>query len=336
MKKPKLVFAVALICLAVYMLFFVDRAPKKEYFMDSGYVFGTTYHITYEADSLLTNAIRASFQRFDASLSMFNPKSVIAAVNRNDSVTLDSLFLNVFHKATEVSAATNGAFDMTVAPLVNLWGFGFKEKAQVTAARVDSLLPLVGYQKMTIQNNRVVKQNPQMMIDASAIAKGYACDVVAQELARHGAKNYIVEIGGEVVVEGHNAKGKPWRVGINKPVEDSTSTVSEIEQVVELTRGGMATSGNYRNFYVENGKKYSHTIDPKSGYPVQHSLLSATILAHDCMTADAYATACMVMGLEQSLELCRLRNDIEGYFIYDDHGALKTVWSDGFPIRQDK
>ena len=336
MKKPKLIFAVALICLAVYMLFFVDRAPKKEYFMDSGYVFGTTYHITYEADSSLTNAIRASFQRFDASLSMFNPKSVIAAVNRNDSVTLDSLFLNVFHKATEVSAATNGAFDMTVAPLVNLWGFGFKEKAQVTAARVDSLLPLVGYQKMTIQNNRVVKQNPQMMIDASAIAKGYACDVVAQELARHGAKNYIVEIGGEVVAEGHNAKGNPWRVGINKPVEDSTSTVSEIEQVVELTRGGMATSGNYRNFYVENGKKYSHTIDPKSGYPVQHSLLSATILADDCMTADAYATACMVIGLEQSLELCRVRNDIEGYFIYDDHGALKTVWSDGFPIQQDK
>jgi len=336
MKKPKLIFAVALICLAVYMLFFVDRAPKKEYFMDSGYVFGTTYHITYEADSSLTNAIRASFQRFDASLSMFNPKSVIAAVNRNDSVTLDSLFLNVFHKATEVSAATNGAFDMTVAPLVNLWGFGFEEKSQITAAQVDSLLPLVGYQKITIQHGRVVKQNPHIMLDASAIAKGYACDVVAQELARRGAKNYIVEIGGEVVVEGHNAKGKPWRVGINKPVEDSTSTVSEIEQVVELTRGGMATSGNYRNFYVENGKKYSHTIDPKSGYPVQHSLLSATILADNCMTADAYATACMVMGLEKSLELCRSHDDIEGYFIYDDHGELKTVWSDGFPIEKGK
>lgn len=336
MKKPKLVFAVALICLAVYMLFFVDRAPKKEYFMDSGYVFGTTYHITYEADSSLTNAIRESFQQVDASLSMFNPKSVIASVNRNDSVALDSLFITVFNKAHEVSSVTNGAFDITVAPLVNLWGFGFKEKAQVTAARVDSLLPLVGYQKIAIQNNRVVKQNPAMMLDASAIAKGFACDVVARQLARYGAKNYMVEIGGELVAEGQNAKGNPWRVGINKPLEDSTSTVSEIQQVVEMTHGGMATSGNYRNFYVENGKKYSHTIDPISGYPVQHSLLSATIIAADCMTADAYATACMVMGLEKSVQLCRLRKDIEGYFIYDDHDTLKTVWSDGFPIHQDK
>jgi len=336
MKKPKVIFAIVLFSVAVYMLFFVERAPKKEYFMDSGYVFGTTYHITYEADSSLTNAIRASFQRFDASLSMFNPNSVISAVNRNDSVTLDSLFLTVFNKAQEVSSVTNGAFDITVAPLVNLWGFGFKEKAQATSARVDSLLPLVGYKKISIKNNLVVKENPLMMLDASAIAKGFACDVVAQELVRHGATNYMVEIGGELVAEGKNAKGNQWRVGINKPVEDSTSTVSEIQQVVEMTHGGMATSGNYRNFYVENGKKYSHTIDPISGYPVQHSLLSATIIAADCMTADAYATACMVMGLDQSLQLCRSRKDIEGYFIYDDHDSLKVAWSDDFPIRLDK
>ena len=336
MKKPKLLFAIVLICLAAYMLFFVEGKPKKQYFSDNGYVFGTTYHITYEADSSLTTFIRGAFQRVDNSLSMFNPNSVISAVNRNDSVKLDSLFLTIFNKAQEVSLATNGAFDMTVAPMVNLRGFGFKEETKVTSERVDSLLPLVGFQKIAIKNGQVIKENSLIMLDASAIAKGFACDVVAHALARHGAKNYLVEIGGELVAEGQNAKGKAWHVGINKPIEDSTSVVSEIQQVVEMTHGGMATSGNYRNFYMQNGKKYSHTIDPISGYPVQHSLLSATIVADDCMTADAYATACMVMGLEKSLELCRFRNDIEGYFIYDDHDSLKVVWSDGFPIRQDK
>ena len=336
MKKPKLIFAIVLLCLAVYMLFFVEGKPKKQYFVDSGYVFGTTYHITYEADSSLTNVIRASFQRVDASLSMFNPNSVISAVNRNDTVALDSLFLTVFYKSQQISLATNGAFDITVAPLVNLWGFGFKEQTPVTAAQIDSLLPLIGYHKIAIKNKQVVKDNALMMLDASAIAKGFACDVVAHDLARHGAKNYLVEIGGELVAQGINAKGKSWRVGINKPIEDNTSVVNEIQQVVEITQGAMATSGNYRNFYLQNGKKYSHTIDPLSGYPVQHSLLSATIVSNDCMTADAYATACMVMGLEKSLELCRSRQDIEGYFIYDDSDSLKVVWSDGFPIQVDK
>lgn len=237
---------------------------------------------------------------------MFNEQSTISAINRNDtSVVLDSLFMRVFQRSMEISAATDGAFDITVAPLVNAWGFGFKQSAMPTQHDIDSLLQIVGYQKVECRDGCIVKADPRMMLDCYAIAKGFGCDVVANALKAHGVENYIVEIGGEVAVSGRNAQGDAWRIGINKPVDDSLSVASEIEQIALLTHGGMATSGNYRNFYVSDGKKYAHTIDPKSGYPVQHRLLSATIVADDCMTADAFATACMVVGLERSLAILR-------------------------------
>lgn len=334
MNKKRLIFVFLLLVACLYFLFWHERSSKS-YLLHQGVVFGTTYHITYESPdgTSLDSVILNELQIFDNSLSMFNEHSVISAVNRNDtSVVLDTLFVRVFKKAREVSTATHGAFDMTVAPLVNVWGFGFKKNEAVTSQVIDSIMPFIGYTKIKLVGNQIEKADSRMMLDASAIAKGYACDVLAQALVRQGVRNYIVEIGGEVALNGKNAKGKAWRVGINKPIEDSTSLVSEIQDVVELTHGGMATSGNYRNFYVKNGKKYSHTINPQTGYPVQHSLLSATIIAPDCMTADAYATACMVMGLDESLKLCRERADIEGYFIYADHDSIKVVRSEGFPL----
>lgn len=331
----KKILSLLLISVALVAIFVIDeQTPSKRYFSDGGYVFGTTYKIIYEANESLTPHIHAAMMAVDTSLSMFNQKSTIAAINRNDnSIELDSLFVRVFQRSQEISTATGGAFDITVAPLVNLWGFGFNKRSLVTPERIDSALQLVGYQRIKIENGKIVKENPAIMLDASAIAKGFASDVVADTLRHYGVKNYLVEIGGEVVVLGKNSKGNAWRIAINKPVEDSLSVNNEIEQVAVLERGGIATSGNYRNFYIENGKKFAHTIDPKSGYPVQHSLLSATILANDCMTADAYATACMVMGLEKSLEFCA-ENNLEGYFIYAENGRTKTVKTKNFPISE--
>lgn len=339
MNRRRQLFALIFIGIALTaLLLFEEKAHDKRYFTDSGIVFGTTYHITYESDTALTADIRAAFVQVDNSLSMFNERSTISAINRNDtSVVPDTLFRRVFDKSMEVSTATDGAFDITVAPLVNAWGFGFKHGAMPTQRDIDSLMQTIGYEKVGWSDDgtgRIRKADPRVTLDCGAIAKGFGCDVVAAALKAHGVENYIVEIGGEVAVNGHNAQGEAWRIGINKPVEDSLSVASEIQQIAVLTRGGMATSGNYRNFYVINGKKYAHTIDPKSGYPVRHELLSATIVADDCMTADAYATACMVVGVERSLQLCE-ENGLQGFFIYSDGDGYQTAQTADFPLKKE-
>jgi thiamine biosynthesis lipoprotein len=201
----------------------------------------------------------------------------------------------------------------------------------VTAELIDSLKTLVGYQKVWIENDRLVKIHPNTMLDASAIAKGFACDLVGEYLKKQGCKNYMVEIGGEVVAKGKNAKGNYWSIGISKPDDNNFFTEQKLKAIVELKERALATSGNYRNFYVEDGVKYAHTIDPKTGYPVQHSLLSTTVLAEDCMTADAFATAFMVSGLEKSIAIAEAGHGIGVYFIYsDDEGNFKTYISPGF------
>ena len=340
MHKKRQFFALLFIAIAMVVLLFVEgneaeQKGEKQFFAESGFVFGTTYSIKYEADSALTTVIRDAMQRVDGSLSMFNEQSTISAINRNDtSVVIDSLFVRVFNRSMQISEATHGAFDITVAPLVNAWGFGFKNKMMPTQRQVDSLLQVVGYQKIRLENNKVVKNDQRIMLDCSAIAKGFGCDVVAEALRANGVENYMVEIGGEVAVGGHNASNDAWQIGINKPIDDSLSVRSELEAVAQLSYGGMATSGNYRNFYMHDGKKYAHTIDPKSGRPVQHNLLSATIVAGDCMTADAFATACMVSGLDSALSFCQA-NNLQGYFIYTDGSAddYKIAMTSGFPVK---
>ena len=333
--RKKLFFALILFIVALLLLIIKDPEIKHEYLRTEGVVFGTTYHITYASPEgrNLDTTITKALKEIDYSLSMFNEESTISRINRNDTtVFVDSLFKHLFNNSQKVSQRTKGAFDITVAPLVNLWGFGFKKQDQVTPEKVDSLLLYVDYSSVQIIGNQILKQHEKTMLDASAIAKGYACDHVANALREQGVENLLVEIGGEVTALGVNQNGNLWRIGINKPIEDSTSTVSEIQRIVTFSNAGMATSGNYRNFYIKDGKKFSHTINPKTGYPVEHSLLSATIIAPDCMTADAYATACMVMGLESALELCNNDSNIAGFFIYDNHGTITEVWSDDFPI----
>ncbi len=295
-----------------------------------GSVFGTFYHITYQSGQNLQTGVEATLQEVDKSLSPFNKESVITAINNNTSMDTNTMFTDVFQLAQEVSVATDGAFDITVAPLVNLWGFGFKNMDNVSEEKVDSLLQYVGYEKVKLVEGKIVKECPETMLDCSAIAKGYGVDAVGLYLESQGVKNYMVEIGGEVRVRGTNPKGELWHVGINKPNDDPTNMNNEIEQVLQLTQMAMATSGNYRNFYEKDGKKYAHTIDPRTGHPVQHSILSSTVLAKDCATADAYATAFMVLGLEEAKKVLAQHPDLMAFFIYsDDEGGTHDWCSPG-------
>ena len=327
MNKKKWIWQLPfLLLLIVGTVLIIRQQRAMPYQMNSGMVFGTVYNISYECDSDLHQAIKAELQKVDNSLSPFNEHSVITAINQNQDVKPDEMFLTVFNKAMEISRETDGAFDITVAPLVNAWGFGFKNGSQPNRQQVDSLRRLIGYEKVILKNDRIVKQSPDIMLDCSAIAKGYGSDVVARFLQQQGVKNFMVEIGGEVVTSGVNPQRLPWRIGVTKPTDDSLSIKGEIQSVLNVTDLAMATSGNYRNFYYKGGKKYAHTIDPKTGYPVQHSLLSATVLAKDCATADAYATSFMVLGIDGAKKVLERHPELMAYFIYADDKGQNAVW----------
>lgn len=316
------------ICLIILNFSALSCLKPSSYVYNEGSVYGTIYHIVYESPGGkdLKPLIEEKLKEFDLSFSTFNKESVISKINSNRPVRPDKYFINCFRKSIEVSENTNGAFDITVAPLVNAWGFGFTRKESVTEYLIDSLLQFVGYQKVKLANGEIIKENPSVMLDMSAIAKGYTCDLIGDFLKEKGCLNYMVEIGGEVVAKGINAKGNAWSIGISKPDENALFSDQDIQEIVSLPDKALATSGNYRNFYEENGKRYAHTIDPKSGYPVQHSLLSATVLADDCMTADAYATAFMVLGLEEGIKLSKKLPGLEVYFIYSDETGFNKIY----------
>ena len=310
---------------------FLNKNTK--YIINEGTVYSTYYRVIYESPGGkdLQKGIEEKMMKLDYSLSAFNPDSLLSKINQNLPVRTNSLFRKCFRKAMEVSSKTEGAFDMTVSPLVNAWGFGFKNKENITQPLIDSLLHITGYSKVKINWNRVKKEYQETMLDASAIAKGLGVDLVARYLSSKGCRNYMVEIGGEIVARGVNSENRTWRIGISKPENDTLYLYGGYEAIVSISNKALATSGNYRNFYIDGEKKYSHTIDPKTGFPVQHSLLSATVLADDCMTADAYATAFMVLGVEKSMQIVKKTPGLECFLIYgDDKGDYNSVYSEGF------
>lgn len=317
------------IIFVVVVLAVVAIAVRKQnvaYQHDSGFVFGTTYNITYQSNENLKSEIEKTLAEVDNSLSPFNEKSVITHVNKNETVTLDDHFTTVFRLSSEIYKDTEGAFDITVAPLVNAWGFGFKNGITPDHHAIDSLMQFVGFDKVKLQDGKIIKTDDRLMLDCSAIAKGYGVDAVARLLKSKGIDNYMVEIGGEIVASGENPKGAPWRIGVSKPDDDSVSVSNEIQGIIKISNRAMATSGNYRNFYYKGGKKYAHTIDPKTGCPVQHSILSATVVSDECAKADAYATAFMVMGLDKAKAVLARHKDLMAYFIYSDDKGNNKVW----------
>ena len=364
--------ALFLLALIVGTVLIVRENQKTVYQKNEGRIFGTVYHITYQCANDLHEEILAELQRVDRSLSMFNDSSTISRINRNEALDLsqDSLFVEVFQLAQRIAEDTDGAFDITVAPLVNAWGFGFKNDVMPTDAAIDSLRRFVGYQKVSLEalsdtsslhlegQQRaflVKKTDPRIMLDCSAIAKGFGCDLVARFFRRQGIENYMIEIGGEVVVGGVSEKGEKWRIGVTKPENAAPSQPpptgggETLQTILQLPlssphsggqRGAhssllaprssfsaLATSGNYRNFYVKDGKRYAHTIDPRTGRPVQHSILSATVIADNCATADAYATAFMVLGLDEARQILNRHPELLAYLIHTDENGHYAVWA---------
>lgn len=316
----------ALLVLTAIIIVIVRQQKTIPFQHNTGFIFGTIYNITYQSDDDLQTEIEGELKKVDESLSTFNKTSTISKINQGKDVKVDDMFAEVFTLGENIAKETDGAFDMTVAPMVNTWGFGFKTGKEPSKAVVDSLRNIVGYQKIKMEKKHIIKQNPNTMLDCSAIAKGFGSDVVAKFLRQKGIKNFMIEIGGEIVTCGLNEKRVPWKIGVTKPVDDSLNNQQEIQTILNVTNKAMATSGNYRKYYYKNGKKYAHTIDPKTGYPVQHNILSSTVFADNCATADAYATAFMVTGLDGAKKILAKHPELMAYFIYADQNGKNAVW----------
>jgi thiamine biosynthesis lipoprotein len=293
---------------------------------------GSYYAITYfdEQGRNFQHEIDSIFHAVDMSVNLWANNSVISKVNRNEEVTLDSIFIDNFRIAQEAAKLSDGYFDPTISPIVAAWGFSYKNGDTLTPQLIDSLRDLVDYRKVRIENGSVIKDNPAMTLDFNAIAQGYTSDLIASFLESQGVVNYLVDTGGEIMAKGGKPNGQSWIVGIEKPA-DNWDSEQVVHTRIALRDKGLVTSGSTRKYVERNGKRYSHCIDPKTGYPVEHNVLSVTVLAENSVWADALASICMVMGIEKSLPLIESMDGVEAYYIYvNKQNALETFASEGF------
>lgn len=320
------------IVLLITGLLVLASCNKPQKIVLQGLAQGSYYAVTYfdEQGRNFQHEIDSIFHAVDMSVNLWVDSSIISKVNRNEEVTLDSIFINNFNIAQEAAQLSDGYFDPTISPIVAAWGFSYKTGDSITPQLIDSLKQLVDYRKIRIENEKIVKESPSIQLDFNAIAQGYTSDLIAHFLESRGIENYLVDTGGEIMARGEKPDGKPWIVGIEKPAENWDS-----EQVVQtriaLRDKGLVTSGSTRKYVERNGKRYSHCIDPKTGYPVEHQLLSVTVLADNSVWADALASICMVMGKEKSLPLIENLDEVEAYYIYvNERNELETFATNGF------
>ena len=318
------------VCCVLALLSSCVNQPKK--IVLQGLAQGSYYAITYfdELNRNFQHEIDSIFHAVDMSVNLWVDSSIISKVNRNEEVTLDSIFIDNFCIAQKAAHLSDGYFDPTISPIVAAWGFSYKSGDSLTPQLIDSLKQLVDYRKIHIENGMIIKENPYMKLDFNAIAQGYTSDLIAAFLESRGIKNYLVDTGGEIMARGIKPNGQPWIVGIEKPAENWDS-----EQVVQtrvaLHDKGLVTSGSTRKYVERNGRRYSHCIDPKTGYPVEHNVLSATVMAENSVWADALASICMVMGMEKSLPLIESMDGVEAYYIFvDEQNELETFATEGF------
>lgn len=313
----------------LFVLIFLSCRKTNSYDSFAGFAQGTTYSIVFANDGRfdpekMKSDVESILHDFDMSLSLYIDSSTLSRINRNEEIAPDKYFIEAFTKSTEISAITSGAFDITVGPLVNAWGFGPDSHKDFSDSKRDSLLMLIGMDKVKIENGKVIKAFPGIILDFNAIAQGYSVDIISAFFDSKRIESYLVEIGGEVRVKG-DKNGVLWRIGIDRPVDNNNLPGSDLQAIINLKDRSLATSGNYRKFYIENGIKYSHTIDPRTGYPAKNQLLSATVLADDCATADGIATACMVFGLQEAIEFIDAHPEFDAFLIYsDDSGNFRT------------
>lgn len=315
----------------VITLMAVSCAAPPEFLTFRGFAQGTTYSVIYEdvagiGNKAMRDTVEWALREFDMSMSLYVDSSIVSRINRNEHAEPDKYFIDIFNISREAWKLTDGAFDITVGPLVNAYGFGRDTLNTFSETVRDSLMNLVGMEKVDIVDGLLVKQDPGITLDFNAIAQGYSVDLVSDLLESMGIKNYLVEIGGEVRAGG-TKYGQYWRIGVDKPEEGNEVPGAELQAIIRMKNASLNTSGNYRNFYVDEGVKYSHTINPKTGDPARNTLLSATIVAPDCAWADAIATSCMVMGKDKAIELINSRKELEGFLVYSDESGKYRTWT---------
>lgn len=308
------------------------RQPKK--MVLQGLAQGSYYAVTYydEQERNFQHEIDSIFHAVDMSVNLWVDSSVISKVNRNEEIVLDDIFIDNFNIAQEAAKLSDGYFDPTISPIVAAWGFSNKHGDSITPQLIDSLKQLVDYRKVRIENGKVIKENPSIQLDFNAIAQGYTSDMIASFLESRGVKDFLVDTGGEIMARGSKPNGQPWIVGIEKPA-DNWDSEQVVQTRIALRDKGLVTSGSTRKYVERNGKRYSHCINPKTGYPVEHQLLSATVLAENSVWADALASICMVMGLEKSLEIINALDGVEAYYIFaNEKNELETYTTEGFKM----
>ena len=307
-----------------------DRPPQK--IVLQGLAQGSYYAVTYfdEQGRNFQHEVDSIFHAVDISVNLWVDSSIISKVNRNEAVTLDSIFIDNFNIAQQAAQLSNGYFDPTISPIVAAWGFSYKNGDSITPQLIDSLKGLVDYRKIRIENGKVVKDNPAIQLDFNAIAQGYTSDLIARFLESRGITNFIVDTGGEIMARGSKSNGSHWSVGIEKPAENMDAE-RIVQTRITLRDKGLVTSGSTRKYVERNGRRYSHCIDPTTGYPVEHQVLSVTVLAESSVWADALASICMVMGMETSLPLIESMDGVEAYYIFvNEQNALETFATEGF------
>ena len=318
----------------IYSLLLTFASCGDKNYHNSGAIWGTTYNITYSATHDFGDSIISVMDDIEHELSMFSPSSTVSLINRNENVEISQDFINVFELSRRISALCDGAFDPTVGPLTNMWGFG-SDKGKIdhvpTDNQIDSILQCVGISDCRLDGTKVLKKSADTQFDFSSIAKGYGVDAVAAMLSRNGVSDYLVEIGGEIVARGVNPKGKPWKIQIDAPLADTLAHIPML--VIPLVNSAIATSGNYRNFHTAQGRRIGHTLDPRTGYPVETSNLSATVIAPDCATADALATACMVLDDSVAINLIDSLPDIEALLAVYSSDSIILRHTKNFPLK---
>lgn len=327
----------AFLLLIASLLLLCSCEKSGRYVRIEGFAQGGTYHVICSpvrgvGQQALRAAIDSRLQAIDFSLSGYNKGSLLSRLNAGEDLPLDSLFIECFTLSKAVWAETDGAFDPSAAPLFDLWGFGFTNKEKVTDRAVDSVRAFVGMDRLRLETREdgthLVREDPRMRLNFNAVAQGYSCDVVARYLDSLGCRAYLVDIGREIICKGLNESGTAWRIGLDKPTDGNMEEGRDLQAILEVSDCGIVTSGNYRKFYIENGQKYAHTIDPKSGRPVSHNLLSATVVAKDAATADAYATWLMVVGVDKARAILSGRPDLEALLVYEEDGQMRTYQTD--------
>lgn len=293
-----------------------------------GFAEGTSYRIIYEGREDFQQEIESLLSVFEKSLSVYDPSSIISRINRNEDIEVDHYFEFVFNRAKEISLHTEGLFDISAEPLFRAWGFSSEEKNIPDKEKIDELKKYIGMDKIRLENRRIIKDHPDIVLNTNAIAKGYSADIIASFLDKNNCKNYLIEIGGEIRVKGYNPQGEPWTIGVDRPIEGNfLPGENGLQLILQITNKGIATSGNNRQFYIENGQKITHTINPATGYPAKHNLVSTTVIANDALTADAYATAFMVGGMEKAGQWIDENPELDAIFICDEQGEYKVYYT---------